>query len=42
MILKFVCFLVGTFVGMLITSLAVIAEDADRCDECMRARKRQL
>ena len=36
MIVKFLCLFLGMFLGMLVTSLAVIAGDADRGDECRR------
>ena len=33
MILSFICFIAGTFFGMVMTALFVAAEDADREDE---------
>lgn len=38
MIVKLLCLFLGIFLGMLVTSLAVIAGDADRCAECQRRR----
>ena len=39
MIVKFICFMAGAFIGMITTALAVAAGDADRCDECVRMRE---
>lgn len=36
MIKLFIAFMLGAFIGLIITALAVAAGDADRCAECMR------
>ena len=39
MIVSLICFIAGTFFGMVMTALFVAAEDADRCDDCVRMRE---
>ena len=40
MITGIICFFIGSIFGVIATSLAVVAEDAERCDEC--AERQQI
>ena len=39
MIMGLICFIAGTFFGMVMTAVACAAGDAERCDECVRMRE---
>ena len=39
MITNILCLLVGGVLGVITTSIAVVAGDADKCAECMRMRE---
>ena len=39
MITGIICFFIGGIFGVIATSLAVVAGDAERCEECMRMRE---
>ena len=39
MITNFIIFIVGGILGVITTALAVVAGDAERCEDCMRMRE---